>query len=285
MEKSFAILGGDMRQVHLAQLLIEDGHSVVTCGLEKGGAPCPVSSDKALRSDILVLPLPVCRNGALHTPLCDASLSMETVFGSTDESKILLGGMIRSIPEPFREERKYEIIDYFEREELQILNAVSTAEGAIMYAMRETVSVLQGRTCLVVGFGRIGKLLAHRLRALGAKVSVAARKTSDLAWIEAYGYHPLDISQMKDKLYPFEVIFNTVPVVLFDKNVLDEVRRDALLMELASLPGGFDCNAVKELGLRYIAKRGLPGEVAPKSAACVIKDMMYCILKERGVVF
>ena len=45
-----------------------------------------------------------------------------------------------------------------------------------------------GSRVLVIGYGRVGRLLAHRLKGLGARVTVSARSFRDLAWIEAYGY-------------------------------------------------------------------------------------------------
>lgn len=68
-----------------------------------------------------------------------------------------------------------------------------TAEGAIQLAMEELPITLHGARVLVIGYGRLGRVLADRLAGLKARVSVAARRYADLAWAENCGYgveHP-----------------------------------------------------------------------------------------------
>ena len=117
-----------------------------------------------------------------------------------------------------------QIIDILKREELSILNAVSTAEGAIKIAIEETQKNLHGSNILVMGFGRIGKILSHMLNGLGAKVACEARKHSDLAWIKAYGYEPIPLIELKENLEKFDVIINTIPYMLLDRDALDNVK-------------------------------------------------------------
>lgn len=284
MKKRFAVLGGDQRQIHLARLLHSDGWDTVTWGLEKGGAPFGVPLDHALDADIIVLPLPVCRGDALNLPLTDMELFCDRLWESLRPEQISLGGMTGSLAPRLQEEYGLELLDYYDREEVQIANAVSTAEGAVMRAMKETEETIQGSRCLIIGYGRIGKVLAHRLHGLGAEVTVAARKRSDLAWIGAYGCHAVRVDQLKSELSRFDLIFNTAPGMVLDADNLRSIKSDCVLMELASLPGGIDMGAVKELGLRAVVERGLPGKVAPLSAAVAIRDGIYHILEEKGVL-
>lgn len=284
MKKRFAVLGGDQRQIHLAQLMHSDGWDTVTWGLEKGGAPFSVPLDHALDADIIVLPLPVCRGDKLNFPLTDMELSCDRLWESLRSEQIVLGGMTGLLAPRLKEAYGLELLDYYDREEVQIFNAVPTAEGAVMRAMEETSHFLLGSRCLVVGYGRIGKILSHRLRGMGAEVTVAARKLSDLAWIEAYGYKAVRLSQLSDCLGEFELIFNTSPALVLDADHLRMIKPGCVLMELASLPGGIDMETVKELGLRAVVERGLPGKVAPVSAARAIRDGIYHILEEKGVL-
>ena len=48
-----------------------------------------------------------------------------------------------------------------------------TAEGAIQLAMEELPITLHGARVLVIGYGRLGRVLADRLAGLKARVSVA----------------------------------------------------------------------------------------------------------------
>lgn len=148
--------------------------------------------------------------------------------------------------------------------------------------MEATERTIHGSKCLVVGYGRIGRLLASRLRALGAEVTVSARRYSDLAWITAGGYSCLRTGALAGTLGQFDLIFNTVPALIFDAERLRELKEDCVLLDLASQPGGVDFAAAKELGRRALAAPGLPGKVAPQSAAAAIRDSIYHILEERG---
>ena len=166
-------------------------------------------------------------------------------------------------------------------EELSVRNAIPTAEGAIEAAMKHTSVTLHGTPCLVLGFGRIGKVLAHDLSALGAKVSVSARKRSDLAWIDAFGYAPLHTNRLSGTLGEFRVVFNTVPHQVLDETLLAELPPDCLLIELASA-SGFDMDAVETLRLSYLKAGGLPGRVAPETAARAIKKTLCRLIKEEA---
>ena len=282
MKRTIAVLGGDLRQLHLAQLLQEDGWTVLTWGLEQADAPCAVSLDDALEAQYLVLPLPICRGGQLNLPLTDRTISCEELWKRLRPKQVLLGGMVSSLPSALRNDHRCTLLDYYDREEVQIYNAVPTAEGAILRAMEKTNHTLQGSRCLVVGYGRIGKVLAHRLHALGAEVTVSARKRSDRAWITVYGYHAVPTENLVDHIGRYDIIFNTVPTLVLNAECLAKSKPNCLLMELASLPGGMDVDAVKAYGLSMLVERGLPGVVAPKTSAEVIRDAIYHSLEEQG---
>ena len=282
MKQSAAILGGDKRQVYLAKLMLEDGKDVVTWGLEQGDGPNPVPLNQALEADLLILPLPVCRMGRLYLPLTDTDLDAEQLWPRLRYNQLLLGGMTGELAPRLMADFGLTILDYYEREEIQVANAVPTAEGAIQLAMEVTELTIHGSRCLVVGCGRIGKLLAARLQALGAKVSLSARQYGDLAWSAACGYRSLHTNRLTGKLERFDLIFNTVPALIFDAARLQEMREDCVLVDLASAPGGVDFAAAGKLGRRAIAAPGLPGKVAPRSAAAAIRDGIYHILEERG---
>ena len=161
------------------------------------------------------------------------------------------------------EQRGLRVFDYYAREELQVANAVPTAEGAIQRAMEATDGTLHGSRCLVLGFGRVGKLLAYRLRNLGAQVTVAARKYRDLAWIDAMDFCSLPIGELSGHLGEFDLIFNTVPALLLDAPRLTETKENCLLMELASAPGGIEEGAAPgpetDPGAGVAGDRSAPG--------------------------
>ena len=282
MQRRIAIIGGDMRQVYLAQMLLEEGQDVVTWGLEKGDGPRPVPLHMALEAEILVLPLPVCREGGLNLPLTETERDPEQLWPRLRYDQLILGGMTEELGPRLMAEFGLTVVDYYRREEIQVANAVPTAEGAIQRAMEATDTTIHGSRCLVLGFGRTGKLLADRLKGMGAQVTVAARKYGDLAWIEALGFTSLAVKDLPGGLEAFDLIFNTVPALLLDASRLAETKAGCLILELASAPGGVDSRAAKALGRRLIRAPGLPGAVAPRTAAAAIRESIRHILEERG---
>ena len=282
MKPTISILGGDLRQVYLARLLLEDGWHVTTWGLEKGGGSGGVPLDQALEGELLLLPMPVCRNGMLHLPLTDTELEAERLWVRLRYDQLLLGGMTGELPARLMADFGLTLLDYYDREETQVANAVPTAEGALQLAMENTERTIHASRCLVIGYGRIGKLLAERLLALGAEVTVSARRYGDLAWIDAWGYQGLRTGALTGELERFDLIFNTAPALILDAARLEEVREDCVILDLASAPGGVDFDAARRLGRQVIAAPGLPGKVAPRSAAAAIRESIYHILEERG---
>ena len=282
MRKSIALLGGDLRQVRLAELFVHDGWDVVTWGLEKGGGQNPVPLDRAMECGILVMPLPVFKGRRWNHPLTDTVIAPDELWKRIRHGQLLLGGMWGTLGTTIRQEYGLEPVDYYEREDVQITNAVPTAEGAIMRMMEETEYTVQDSRCLVLGYGRIGKLLASKLKALGSDVTIAARKNSDLAWIKAYGMRAVAMCDVLKQPENFDVIFNTVPACVLDEERIKNIKPGTLLVELASSPGGFDKNAVKGNCLQIIEEPGIPGKVAPLSAAKTMQNAIVEILRERG---
>lgn len=268
-----AFLGGDARMRLLARMLEAEGRRVVSWGLE--GAPEPRAFCDALRAERVILPLPMEQDGKLTgTELT----TMEVLRALRPAQRIYAGGVRRETAEAARALGLH-LTDYLAREELSVRNAIPTAEGALETAMRLTGFTLHGAPCLVLGFGRIGKLLAHDLAALGARVTVSARKLSDLAWIDAFGYASLPMRQLSGALGAYRVVFNTVPHEVLDGALLEELPPECLLIELAGA-SGFDLTAVERLHLRYCRAGGLPGRVAPETAALAIKTTLLQLWEE-----
>ena len=161
-------------------------------------------------------------------------------------------------------------------------NAVPAVEGALQLAMEATDRTVHDCRCLVIGYGRIGRLLADRLLALGAEVTVSARKYGDLAWIQAWGCRGVHTGALTEQLERFHLIFNTAPALILDGGRLRETREDCVIIDLASAPGGVDLAEAKRLGRQVTSAPGLPGKVAPRSAAAAVRDSVYHILQERG---
>ena len=129
-----------------------------------------------------------------------------------------------------------------------------------------------------------GKVLAGLLRSFGAKVMVAARKWSDLAWVRVAGCQSVHLSEMAEHLPSADLIINTVPSLLFEEDKLALLKRSCLIIDLASKPGGVDLEAAKTLGLKAEWALSLPGKVAPVTAGVITLDTIFNILHERGAI-
>lgn len=167
---------------------------------------------------------------------------------------------------------------YARREEYQIAIARLTAEGAIALLRPETG--LSGAHILLLGYGRIARLLAWELQKAGALVTAAARSGEQRAWAEAEGIEALPLDALSGALDRFDVIIGTIPAPVLTEPLLALVRKDALLLELASAPGGIDAAAAHERGLRYIRAPGLPAKYAPERAAVILRDAVYAAAAE-----
>ncbi len=284
-EYYFWVVGGDLRQVRLAQLLQMDGHTVQTYAMEHRETKEALSGSDTLNGieqcDCVILPLPAAgEGGILNAPLSDRKVPLSAVAERLKPGQFLCGGRLGAEFVRTAGEKGCRVYDYFEREELAIKNAVPTVEGAIQIAMEELPTTLFGSRVLVIGYGRIGRLLAHRLKGLGARVTVSARSFRDLAWIEAYGYCAEHTDQLTGWLCSYDLIINTVPAQVLGEAALEDMSPDCLIIDLASRPGGVDFESAAALGLKVIWALSLPGKVAPLSSGQIIRDTVYHILQE-----
>lgn len=272
------VIGGDRRQAELVKLLQSDGHSVTTYGLEQWGEFNQDDLDRVSKQEMVIMPLPLCKPAGILN--CETKkVPIEELFKRFKPEQMLLAGQIQRKEMETAESLGLHLVDYFKREELTVANAAATAEAAIQVAMDHSESTLLGKHCLVLGFGRIGKLLSDRLRGLGVRVTATARKPADLAWIQAYGWSALETDQLDGKLNAFDMVFNTIPAPILGETLLKQLKPDCLCVELAS-EQGIDLAAADQIGLPNVWARGLPGRFVPRSAAQYIRDAVYNIIKE-----
>lgn len=288
MSTNFSIIGGDLRIIKLAEMLADDGNKVYTFGMEKAEelkeneniVICNKLQETVKNSEIVIGPIPFTSNGKnINAPFSDNIISIKELMHVIND-KILIAGSITPEVYDLANDEYIEIIDIMKREELAVLNTISTAEGTIEIMIANTNKIIHGSKVLILGFGRIGKVLARKLAGLSVKVTCAARKEEDLAWIKAYGHMETNINTIGENLSKYDVIINTVPHLVLTNEKIKYVKDDCLLIDLASNPGGIDKKAAKDKNLKLIWALALPGKVAPVTTAEFIKDTVYNILKE-----
>lgn len=173
--------------------------------------------------------------------------------------------------------------DLLQRDDLAVLNSVPTAEGALQIAMEELPYTIRGLCTVVCGMGRVGSTLARLMQRVGADVTVAARSSRDFAICEAEGLKSCTYSHLRRILPEALLVYNTVPALIFDRELLDCMNREALLIDLASMPGGTDFEYAAKRRIRTIHALSLPGKVAPAGAAQIIQKVIYNILHEKNM--
>ena len=280
--KNIWVAGGDPRQAALAALLADDGHSVHSYALEQGaGIECEPSLEGADLADCVVLPLPaVGPEGMLNAPLSVRKHDLTEILDALRPGQLVCAGMAGDELKKLAEERGLVLRDYFAREELAVMNAIPTAEGAIQIAMEELPITLHDARVLVVGFGRLGRALGPRLRALGARVWAAARRYEQRAAAAGMGLGSEGMDHLSDWLCSYDLVFNTVPAPVLGVEELAALKEGALVIDLASRPGGVNPDAAAALGVRVIWALSLPGKVAPVTSGRYIKDTVYHIMEE-----
>ena len=288
MDKKISIIGGDLRIVKLAQMLAEEGEEVYTYAIEQAEVLAKYKNIKfcsdlkgAVKDmDIIIGPIPLSSNAEdVNTQFSNKKITILELFENIDSGLFVAGRLTDDIKN-LAEENNVKYIDILEREELAVLNAISTAEGTIQIAMEETTRTIHGSLVLVMGFGRIGKIIAKMLDGIGARVYCEARKNSDLAWIKAYGYTPVHLNDVENIFPKFDLIINTIPKVILTEEKLKLIKKECLLIDIASSPGGVDKVAAKRLGVKNIWALSLPGKVAPHTSAEFIKETLSNIMSE-----
>lgn len=281
--KTFAIIGGDKRQLYCARSMADDGFEVILGGFDKvlamRGVKLMTPVEAAQSAEVIILPLPsVDENGNVPAFFSERKILLKELAPFISGKRVF-SAMKEKVLKEAPTLNPALLGDYYAREDFVLSNAYVTAEGAVKIAMEKFEGTLNGAKILVCGFGRIGKALTRILSAFSPKLTVSARKSEDLAAIRMLGAKAV----RTDKLYnesDFDIIFSTVPTLIFRPELLAKIASDAVLIDLASAPGSVDFEAADRLGIDYIHALSLPGKSSPKTAGEIIKDTVYTILEE-----
>ena len=293
--KKIAILGGDTRQVALANRCATEGYVVWSYALPPQELLPQIFCVDDWRlaeknAAAVLLPLPSSVDGVhLNQPLvrCEGAPTIEEICAETKQGTPILGGKISASIKKNAAQKGVWLYDYFENESLQQKNALPTAEGAVSILMREIPRTVSGLSVGVTGYGRVAKALVDLLLAMGAHVTVLARKQAVLDEAARKGCCTVLLKEKKD-ICAFAkgqaAVFNTVPHCIFTSEVLREMARGTLIVDLASAPGGVDANGAGVCGIKVIWALSLPGKYAPITAGEIIAETVLTYLREEGVL-
>ena len=280
-EYRYAVVGGDTRFCYLIKYMQDNGHNVKCFGLEKSEVVCCALNTILEESEVLILPLTTSNDGIyVNMPLSEKGATLEYIADNFKGKYIFCAKAEKSFLDKCRQ-KGIKSFDYYDREDLTILNAIPSAEGALGIALSETAHTVHGSTCLVTGFGRISKVLSKYLLNLGAQVYITARKAEDFAGITTLGAVGVKYNELTKIAPQTDIVFNTVPSIILNQTNLDHFSSDTLFIDLASKPGGIDLKYAAQKGLKVIWALGLPGKTAPKtSGEMVIKTIFNILIEE-----
>ncbi|MCI5752493.1 MAG: dipicolinate synthase subunit A [Oscillospiraceae bacterium] len=292
MADEYIVAGGDMRFSAAAEYLAAHGkntkllypcrHVNIEAYMEAGGIS---------PADYLILPVPVTKDGVyLNAPAAEAPPKLSELFRLVKPGGTVFGGKVTGELKRKFAARNIYTEDYMDREELSVMNALATAEGAVMTALQKQDIMLHRQKVLIIGMGRIGKALIGILKGFGADIYDAARRPEHLAWADIMGCRPVKLYDTESGMLSHEfaaaseactLIFNTVPSMILTENALVSVNRKALIIDLASAPGGTDIAAAERLGIQAVNLPGLPGKASADSAGCLIAETVLTMIAER----
>ena len=289
MQRRITIIGGDKRMVILAELLSKEnivisyGHELYRFKEGKDILEGRRIFDAISKSDIIIGPIPFTKDKESIYSIYSRNRIMINDLLEILKQKIFIAG---AIPKELLEKIKKEnnkVIDLMQYEKLAVLNTIATAEGTIEIAIKKTEKTIQESNVLVLGYGRVGKVVANKFNLLNANVTCAVRRSEIAAWVETDGYRCIDINNIGANLKNFDIIINTPPALILSKERLRYLKDNCLIIDLASYPGGIDFDAAKELQINYEWALGLPGKVAPVTSAINIKKVLNDIFEEEGM--
>ncbi len=278
---NFFIIGGDSRQLYMADYLENLGYEVQIYGLPESKRYCcknlshPINNYKNI-----LLPLPVSRDGKHIFSIVSVKESIDELVCLLNENHRIFAGMISNTLKAKLEKNNSKVYDYFKREDVTVMNAVPTVQGILKTIIDNIEYTINSSKIAIFGYGRIGSLTADVLSSIGADITVCARSYSDLAKAKTKGYNTCFIKNSDNNAEEYNIVINTVPAVVINKAMLQKIRKDCLIIDVASTPYGVDYVAASELELNTILCPSLPGKVAPKTAGEIIANGVINIIKE-----
>lgn len=266
---SFLLLGGDMRQKYLYESLVAKGYKAELI-LKNKDEDKNLALNKIRENNVIILPLPSSTDGVnLFAPEYGDKLPLTSIMDRISSDAILFVGGENAA---FNAAGAHVKVNLLADEPLTLKNAMATAEAALSIIISNTEKTVFNSKVLVLGYGRIATILTDYLLSLKAKVSVCARKEIPMTLAALHGADANNFDKLNNLLPRCDIIINTIPSKILNEKELCLINPKALIVDLASKPGGIDFVAAERLGLKTIHALSLPGKYSPLSAAEFIEE-------------
>lgn len=283
-------VGGDARQLEVIKKFSEMDATITLVGFDNlqnhfnGIVKSQLSPMLMKNIDALVLPaVGTDDQGVVESIFCSQILRIEEehIAALPKQAKVFTG-MAKPYLRQLCGKHGIQLTELFERDDVAIYNSIPTAEGALMMAIQNTDITIHGSECMVLGFGRTGITMARVLQGLGARVRVGVRRPEQYARVWEMGLTPFYTHDLINQAPDADLIFNTIPTMIITAQVIASLPHRAVIIDLASKPGGTDFRFAEKRGIKALLAPGLPGIVAPKSAGRIIADTLCQLLMDDG---
>ncbi|MTH52794.1 dipicolinic acid synthetase subunit A [Bacillus mangrovi] len=286
---NIAVIGGDARQLEVIRKLAELDAKIWMAGFDQldhgfaGAAKAKMNEIDFTAIHAIILPVPgSAMNGTIDTVFSNEEISLDRKWlDRTPEDTVIYSGISNAYLDGILKEAKRKHVQLLERDDVAIYNSIPTVEGTIMMVIQNTDFTIHGSSVSVLGLGRVGMSVARAFAGLGAKVKVGARKSSDLARIEEMGLTPFRLLDLANTAADTDICINTIPHLVLTAEVLAEFPSHAIVIDLASKPGGTDFKFAEKRGIKAMLAPGLPGIVAPKTAGQILANVLTQLLSEQ----
>ena len=289
----YTVIGGDMRQVYLAEELSSSQTQVChyalmtepdkrRCGPDSQMFAADSLKGACSTSRCVICPIPLSRGGAyLNQSASLEDVSLVSILTALQPRQYFFAGCI---PENFRNfavEKGVSVFDFMQNDTLAVYNTIATAEGAICEAiLRSSMNLNQSR-CAVLGYGKCGATLVSYLKGMFCRVYTFCNNPGKCARAAIVSDDTGDIEDFKKGAKDFDFIFNTIPALVISSDTLEVMKPSVTIIDIASAPGGVDYQAAKALGKIAALCPGLPGKYAPSSSAKALKKSIENILSQK----
>lgn len=286
--KHVIIIGGDARQLEIIRKLSTLDAKITLVGFEQlddgfiGASKQAINEVEWPTVDAILLPVSgMSTDGKIDTIFSNEALELTAEqLKTTPEHCVVYSGISNDHLDQCIEKAERTLVKLMERDDIAIYNSIPTAEGVVMMAIQHMDTTIHRSKVAVLGLGRVGMSVAKTFDALGAEVSVGARESQHIARITEMGLTPFHTSDMKTALRNVDLCINTIPALVVTATVLAEMPLHALIIDLASKPGGTDFRYAEKRGMKALLAPGLPGIVAPKTAGQILADVLSILLSD-----
>lgn len=280
------ILGGDSRYLYLLSDLAEKNANLSLIGFDEYTFLYPKIKHEHIEQvnfsifDALILP--VTGTGSIGEIV--PTFSKRKIYITADQIKktkkdcVIFTGIANEFLKQITNRTNRTLITLFNLDNIAILNSIPTAEATLKLAIEHTDYMMFNANVFILGFGRVGFTTARLFHNVGANVTVVARKASDFARISEMKMTPLHINNLQNHLDGKQIIINTIPHLILTREIIREMNKNSLIIDLASAPGGTNFSAAKDYNIQALHALGLPGKTAPESAGKILAETIIDLL-------